>query len=834
MRLAWRLLRSDLRHGELWLLFFALVLAVAATTSLRFLSASLDQGLQRQAASLLAADLVLSSSRPLRQDVMDDSRQRGLLGTAVIEFSSMVQHGERFQLAAVKAVAPAYPLRGELLARRGGNPLSPATRVQPGEIWLDDRLAQLLDVGPGDRVRLGELDLVVTAILVQEPDRAGNVAAFAPRALMHLDDVPGAGVIQPGSRVQYRWLMAGDSAAVAAQQRALDNRLAIGERLLDIRRGRPEIGTPLSRALDTLSLAAMLTVVLSGLAVALAAGRHVRRQTDAVALMRCLGASRQELKRLYGMQLFVIWLAALLLGGGLGALASALLFQVLQGLLPDIGQVFAWQAPLLTGMATASLTLVGFALPALLNLLQVSPLRVLRRDLLPMPPRLWLITALAMAALGLLLWLETGNARLSIGVLVAGSLLALLLALLLRSLLALLRRHGQERPLPSAVQGLRELWRHPAAATTQIMALALGMAAMLLVTHISSSLLDSWQNRLPADAPNQFALGIADDERDAVLDTLAGAGIARPALYPVIRGRLVAINDEPVQTRISKESSDEDARSSEESLNRELNLTVSDRLPAGNRLIAGRWWENDIASQAIHPVSVESRLAERLGLSLGDRLRFSLAEGDVQARVSSLREVDWDSFQPNFYMVFPPAALAGFPASYLTGFHVRDDQRQVLNTLVNDFPALVLIDVQALMQQVRSLLAQVSLAIRVVLSFVLVAGVLVLLACLAASLDQRREEAALLRALGASQRELARRLISELAMLGLLAGMLAAGLATAVAVIVQTQVLDMPAQADPLLWLLTPLAGSVLAMLAGWLGMRRIWTTPPARVLRGE
>lgn len=824
MKLAWRLLSRDIRAGEIWLLLTALILAVAATTSLRFFSASLEQGLTRQAASLLGADLVLDSSRPLRPEVLEEASKHGLQQATVTEFSSMIQFKDEFQLAAVKAVSAGYPLRGELQARRDKTQLPAGSLPATGTLWLDERLFGLLAIGLDDEVQLGDIRLRVAAVLTSEPDRAGNFSAFAPRALINVADVEAAGLIQPGSRVKYRLLLAGPAKAVADFNDKLKPKLAIGERLQDVASGRSEVGTPLARASDYLSIAAIAAVILSGLAVALAARRHAERHYDTMALMRCLGASRRRVQDIYLRQLGLIWAVAIVLGAGLGALASQLLFQLLDSMLPTAELDFAWQRPLLTGIVTATLTLLGFALPALIGLFRVSPLRVIRRELAPNSPGLIAVTALALSALAGLLMLETGRWQLTLLLVVGGSVLAFLLTIILRSVFVLLRNTFAERSLPNALLGLRELWRQPQVSTLQTLALSIGMTAMLLVTSVRGELITAWQSKLPANAPNQFALGIDAHDTAEFRQTLADAGITIDALYPVIRGRLTAINGEPVVTAVTK-----DQEPNLEALNRELNLTVSDTLPLGNELLEGEWANPSSAPWA---VSIESKLAEKLGVGLGDRLMFTLAEGDVEATVSSLRKVDWDSFQPNFYMVFPPAALADFPATYLTAFHVPSGNRDVLNTLLQRFPTVVLIDVDAIMTQVRKLLDDVSRAIEFVLLFVLAAGVLVLLACIAAGQDQRRQEAALLRALGASRRQLLQRGLSEMILLGGMAGLLAVVLTELLAAALYITLLELPPTWHGELWLITPLLGAALTGLAGMAATRKVWRTAPAIVLR--
>ncbi|MFN3586473.1 MAG: ABC transporter permease, partial [Moraxellaceae bacterium] len=689
-----------------------------------------------------------------------------------------------------------------------------------GTVWLDERLAGLLAAQPGSTVVIGEKTLQVAGLLTFEPDRGGNFSAFSPRALMALDDVAATGVIQPGSRLQYRLLISGNEAAVADFRARITPRLAVGERILDVSAGRPELANPLQRASDYLSLAAIAAVLLAGLAVAVTARRFAARHFDTQALLRCLGASRAMALRQLLIELLLTWALAIVIGAVLGALAAQLISVLLGELLPAGLPALSLWRPLATGVATATLTLAGFALPSLFALGNVTPLRVLRRDLAPPALAQHVVLLLALLALFVLLAVETGRLVLTaIVVGGGGSLLWLLHRLLMQ---ALARLHGRQHPL------LATLRRQPAETATQLLGLTLGLTALLLVFSLRGELLDAWQSKLPAGAPNQFAIGIAPDDLQAFNNALESLDIAPQALYPVVRGRLTAINGDTVQRAVTKEN-DEDAER-DNALNRELNLTWSDALPAGNILKAGTWWQ--AAAMQDNPVSVETRLAKRLGLKLGDRLTFTLAEGEFTATVSSLRDVDWDSFQPNFYFVFPNGVIDHFPASYLTSFHVGELARSQLNTLVRQFPTVVFIDVAAVMAEVRQLLDQVSLAVEAVLLLVLAAGLLVIAAHVAASLDVRRYEAALLRVVGASQSLLMRRLVGEFLMLGALAGLLAALLTEILAAVMHVYVLELPAVFHAMLWWQAPLAGGLLVAATGLLGARRVWQASPLLTLR--
>lgn len=823
---SWRWFWRDLRRGELTLLLIALVLAVAATTSLRFFSSGLEKRLQQDAARLLAGDLVIRRSRPLPADFVAAARHQKLAITDTLEFSSILVNTGEFQLASVKAVGAGYPLRGEMrvLAAPSATVVKEHPRdvithriPEPGTLWLDQRLVVLLKATMGDSIQLGEKHFRLTRIMTYEPGQSG-FPGFSPRALMNIGDVAATGIIQPGSRLHYQLLVSGPKSGIDSYRRWIKPRLDASMRLLDAHEGRPEISTPLARSQSYFSLATIVAVILSGLAIMSSARRFAEHHFDTLALMRCMGASRREsLQWLLG-EILWLWLFAILLGSALGLLAAQLLSYFLDGLLPGGTPLLAVARPLFTGIATATLTLAGFALPALAELGRVTPLRVLRRELLP--PSWSLIATMAFAGLALmvLLMLETGQPVLTLIVMAGGSVL---LALAHGSLVRLLQKSRPHFTHPAVLAIVRD----PRASSMQILGLALGLTALLMVVSLRDELMEAWLKKIPADAPNQFALNIAPDERAPLLDFLHQNQVRASMPFAIVRARLTRINAKPVQTTVSKEKETD----RDESLNRELNLTWSARLPVGNKLVSGQWWP---ASSAVTPVSVEEKLADRLGLKLGDTLTFTLAEGELEATVTSVRHVDWDSFQPNFYFVFPPATLDAFPASYLTSFHLPAEKREVLNALVRQFPTVVLIDVASIMNQVKQIMDQLARAMAAVLVFVLAGGVLVLWAQVMASLDARRFEAALLRVVGISRRQLQQRLLGEFLLLGAWAGIIAAALNEILAAVIYWKILELPPALHPALWWQAPLAGTLLVVMTGLLGARQVWAASPMLVLR--
>ncbi|OWK44065.1 FtsX-like permease family protein [Pseudomonas oleovorans subsp. oleovorans] len=821
--LAARQLLRDARAGELRVLFFALLVAVAASSAIGYFGARLNDAMLLRASEFLAADLRLSGSSPASQEQIDAGLKLGLDHAQAVEFSSVVAAADGIQLASVKAANSRYPLRGEL--RSAAEPYAPeeaGSGPRPGEAWAEARLMVALNLKIGDELEIGAKTLRLSRVLTYDPDTAGDFYSLTPRVLMHLDDLAATEVVQPGSRVRFRELWRGDADTLAAYRQAVEAGLEPNQRLDDARDGNRQVGGALGRAERYLNLASLAAVLLAGVAVALSSARFAARRFDASALLRCLGLSRREALALFGLQLALLGLVACVIGALLGWAGQHALFYLLRGLIPDdLPPANLW--PALAGMATGLVALAGFALPPLAALGRVPPLRVLRRDMLPLPASSWLVYGAALIALGLIMWRLSLDLRLTLALLGGGLLAALLLGSLLLLGLQSLRRLLQRAALPWRL-GLGQLLRHPLAAAGQSLAFGLILLAMALIALLRGELLDTWQDQLPEDAPNHFALNVLPAERDAFAARLAELSPHPAPLYPVVPGRLIMINGEPVRQLVTKESRGERA------IQRDLSLTWAEDLPSDNLITAGNWWGAAHASE-LPGVSVESELAESLQLKLGDQLRFNVGGIERDAQVTSLRQVDWDSFQPNFYMIFEPQTLQDLPATYLTSFYLPPGQDAELVALSRAFPSVTLLQVDALLAQLRSILAQVTLAIEYVLLFVLAAGITVLLAGLQATLDERIRQGALLRALGAERKLLISARRAEFGLLGAAAGLLAALGCELVSFLLYRYAFDMSWQPHPWL-LLLPLIGALLIGLAGVLGTRRALNASPLSVLR--
>jgi putative ABC transport system permease protein len=850
LRLSARGLLRDLRASDVRALFIALALAVAASTMIGFFLDRLDRGLTRQAGQLLGGDLVLEQSRPFGDELRRTLEQAGLELSDQTGMVTMVSFDDAFHPASLKVVDGRYPLYGEVQVDLGQGVEAVSHGPGAGEAWLAPRLALLLDAELGDRVQVGENELTISGLIEREPDQSGGFANFNPRLMMHADDLAASNLVQAGSRVSHTLLGAGEPAALDALAPRLRELAREGVAVRDVRHDRPQLGNALERAEKYLSLAGLAAVLLAGVAVAMATRRYVDRHLDTAALLRCFGATQRELTRLFALQLLWLALAASALGAVLGLVGQAALLHLLTAFLP-LELPPPGMLPLALGVLTALAVLVGFAGPTLLRLKRVSALKVLRRELDPLPVAAWLVVAVASLVFGGLLWLYSGDLALAVALLAGGLVMLIVLwglgALLLGGVLRLTARlpqgSGSGAELSQALRlGGRQLARRRSASLGQLLAFAVTFFAMAMIALVRGDLLTTWQAQLPDDTPNYFAINIQPAERDAFIDTLEDAADDRTALYPMVRGRITAINGQPPRDTVPPEARGDN------SLRRELNLTWQAQLPEGNRLVAGQWFDAladksmgegdsgwfgavETHQQPRVPISLEDGLAARLGLSLGDTLTFTIGGEEIVGELASLRDLDWDSFRPNFFVIFPPEVLEGFGHSYITAFHLDAGQGDTLRRLVREFPGVSLLNIDAILAQVRDVLTQVTRAVELVLAFVLLAGVSVLYAALTASRPMRAHESGLLRVFGAGNRLISRVQGAEFAILGLASGLMGALLAELATAGIYVAWFDLTPRLHPWLWLLLPLGGALLIGAIGHLLSRNLRRQAPAASL---
>ncbi len=813
----------DWRSGETRLLAAALALTVAAVTAVGFFTDRVSQALHRQGNELIAADLVVESSQPPAAELRHKASELGLRSADTLEFPSVVLTAEAPQLVEVKAVSEAYPLRGELRVRA-----SPSTEETPlalgpqtREVWVEPRLLLLLGAAVGDKLRLGEAEFSIGQALSYEPDRGGGLFQLAPRVLLPIAALAETGLITPASRVRYRLLLAGDATAVERYRDWLQPRLSPGVRLIDPQEARPEFGAAIDRASRFLSLATLVTLLVAGAAIALASRRLVERQTDAVAIMRCLGAPRRLLLQVFLLRLLLFSLIAGLAGCLLGFLAQF-------GLASLVGHWFAERLPppsakpLVVGLGVGLITLLGFAAPPLLHLARVPPLRALRRDLGTPPASEWVAVLIASTALlGLIYW-QAGDRELAV-TLMLGVAATLGLLGLLGYLLVLGAAWLQPRTSGVARLGLATLARRRGGTLLQILGFGVGILALLLLAIVRVDLLRTWQQSLPADAPNRFLVNIQPDQIQPLREFLAEQGVAGAEIMPMIRGRLLRVNEREVRP---EDYADPRA---ERLAAREFNLSWATLLQNDNRILAGEWWgERPAPAPAF---SVEKGLAETLGIRLGDRLTFSVVGTEISAPVTSLRTVQWDSFNVNFFVVGTPGLLAGLPATSITSFYLPPSRDAVTAKLIREFPNLTLLDVDAIMRQVRTLVDRGVLAVEYVFLFTVLAGVLVMVAGIHTHFEERMASIGTLRTLGARRNRLLVAVAVEFTALGLLSGLLASLFAEATGEVLARQLFGLAFELNPLLWVAGVLGSAVAVGLTGTLAVYPLLSRPPLRAL---
>jgi putative ABC transport system permease protein len=818
LRLAARMLRA----GELNLLVAAIALAVAAMATVGLFSDRARLAMEREANRLLGADLVLRWTRPIPAELEQAAHARGLSAVSTLAFRSMVVRADTSLLGEITAVDPGYPLRGttRIASSRGGADEIPRSIPASGTVWADERLFSQLNAQVGDRIALGTKTFTLAAVLTQDPSLTLSVFGMGPRLVMAGADVAATGLMAPGSRAVHRVLIAGERQAVEAYRAWAMPRLPAGTRLEGVRDARPEVRAALERSERFMSLAALVAVALAAVAVMLATRRYHERQLEVCAMLRCLGAGEWRVFRLQLVQLLAVGVAASVAGCAVGYAGQTALGSWLGSLVGiDLPQPSLGAAARATALGIV--LLAAFGLPPLFSLRKVSALRVLRRE--AGGPGIAGVGAYAFGiacVAGLVLW-HAGDLRLGTYVLLGClATVAAAAALTWSSLRALgaVRSGGAV----SWRYGIASLRRRSAATVWQVVALALGLTALLTLTLIRSDLLAAWQANLPADAPNRFLINIQPDQVGAVQELLASRLGYRPEVYPTVRGRLVAVNGEPVDP--SAYGDDRARRLAE----REFNLGWGDRLPAHNRITAGRWH----GANGGPGLSVEEGIARTLHLELGDRLTYDVAGVRFDAPVTSLREVEWDSFRVNFFVIASPELLASHPATHITSFHLPPNDNGVMNALVQRFPNVIVIDVASLVTQVQAMIGQVSRAISFVFVFTLAAGVLVLYAGIVATHDERVREVAIMRTLGANRRQVARAHATEFALIGAMAGVFAAAGASALGYTVAAKVLNLPYQFDPLVWLIGFVVGVAGVLTAGMLFTRRVLATPPLTSLR--
>lgn len=822
--LSWRFLQRDWRSGELWLLVSALLLAVSVSTAIAVFSDRLQVALGRQVAEVMGGDVVIRSPYPVDKAILYAAEERNVASSTVIEFPSVVMAMDKMQMVSVKGVDNSYPLRGHIrtAAEPEGEDAITTDTPKPGTVWLEPRLFTLLDVEIGGQLMLGNRWLTIERAITLETDRGGDFYSLSPRVMFNLADLASTEIVQPGSRVNWKVLFAGELNDVDNFSQWATPQLKEHEKLEGANDSSRQLRHSVERLRQFLGLASIAAMLLAGVAIAMASQRFAQRRFDNVAVMRCLGAHRNDALTVLLGELLLLAIIIAPLGALLGWLLQEGVVQLLHGILPAWMPQARW-LPLAVGSFTGVMTLLGFGLAPLLQLHDVSPLRVLKRDMSPTPASSWLVYTLSLGSVFLLLWYHTGEAVMALILAATSALMLLLISAAIQLGLRYIEQRGRIQQLPVyARTGVKRIVQGRGKTAAQLLSFTLTFIAMAVVLILRTDLISRWQQQMPDDMHNFFAMNIQTHQLDSYQQVLDEYGIDHGYIYPMVRGRLVQINGTPAQDAVPADEKDS------HTLNRELNMTWSAELPEGNRVVDGEWWPEG----ATQGVSVEQELAERFALSVGDTLTFNIGGVMVTQPILSIRSLQWESFRPNFFMVFAPSVLDDFSATWLNSFKLEQEDKWVLGSIVRELPTVTLLDFDAIIQQVQTMLGQSTVAVEAMLAALLVAGLLVMVAVIESSIDERLQEGALIRSLGGSKRQLLLMQIGEFVLFGLLSGLLAAAGAELCSYLLSGFVFEMAWQPVWWVWYALPLSGAFVLGGVGWLGIRRVINQSPMTVLK--
>ncbi|WP_026374543.1 ABC transporter permease [Aestuariibacter salexigens] len=829
--LAWRLFKHEARRGELTIILFAIVLSVAAVLSLSLFSERLQAALTDRTAQFLAADRTLYSDDPIDPAWLSKAEAMGLAHAHQVSTRSMAFGEQQMSLTDLRAVNLDYPLKGAV--KVAPEPFATASETselpQIGEAWIDSRLFQLLDVRLGDSIEIGDANFSVARVLGEIPDAGFSVFATDPIVLIRQEDVEATNVIGPGSRVNFKYYFAGDSSALNAYYDWLEPQL--DDEIHNWRSVEDDdspIGRSVGRAEQYFLLASLLAIILAAVSIAVAAQRYSQRHYDPVAIMKTLGASRQMVQRIYLLQITFITLLGIVIGAALGVAIQQVVVWAIADQVDVSMDMWHWR-PLIIAVFTGTVCAVLFSLYPLLKLFTVPPLRVLRRDLgAGLSSRMIQFLA-AGSAIFLLMWAYSQNLKISAILFVSGIVLVASLLVVTHGLIALGRKLGQGRMGPWQLAWAR-IRRRALDNSVQLISFSVTIMLLLVVLVMRNDMIKQWRDQLPEGTPNYFLINITETQKPQLQQHFAKNDVESDKFYPVVRGRFVAINDERIRTNVTKED-EEDSNEGRQGLGREANLTWSLELQDQNVVVEGEWLTAWQPGQP-YPVSVEKEAAQRMDIKLGDVLTFNIGSEVVSTTVTSLRDVNWQTMQPNFFFVLHPEAMKAFSPTYITSFHLAEERKPEITALMQPFASVTLFDVDARINQLRDVVEQVSMAVEFILVLVLAAGSLVLIAQVQASMDERQQELAILRTLGAKGTLIRLSVIYEFLIVGIVAGLMAALTNELSLYLLQSQVFQMNGSLHPEYWLIAPAVGAVIVGVLGALGCWRLLKLNTSQLLR--
>ena len=830
--LAWRLFRHEARRGELTIILAAIILSVAAVLSLSLFSERLQGALTERSASFLAADRQLQARQPLDDNWMAAARSQSLATAAQAQTRSMVFSKGKMSLTDLRAINGDYPLKGAItVADKPFGTAAPTTEVpEPGQAWIDSRLFQLLDIKLGDSIEIGDASFTVSRVLGQIPDAGFSLFSTDPLVLIRQTDLAKANITGPGSRVTYKAYFAGDNTSLEQYYEwlrpQLDDEI---HRWQSVEDDTSAIGKSVARAGQYFLLASLLAIVLAAVSIAVAAQRYSQRHFDPVAIMKTLGATQSMIRQVYTLQIFFISALGIIIGIAAGVAIQQAVVSALADKVEVSLAVWHWR-PVIIAVFTGVICAVLFSMYPLLRLFSIPPLRVLRRDMDATLSSKTLQFAVSGLAVFLLMWAYSQNLKISAILFASGVVLVAGLIAVTYGLIFIGRKLGSSKMGPWQLAWAR-IHRRAMDNSVQLISFSITIMLLLIVLVMRNDMVAQWQAQLPTGTPNYFLINITEEQKPDLNAHFAENDVRIEQFYPVVRGRFVAVNEERVSTEVTKEDDPQDDNG-RDGLGREANLTWSNTLQHENKIVAGSWHGDATASQDGYAVSVESDVADRLEIALGDTLTFNVGSEVVKARVTSFREVNWQTMQPNFFFVLSPAAMRDYTPTYITSFYLPTERKAGLTELLKPFPSITLFDVDARINQLRGIVEQVSLAVEFILVLVLIAGSLVLIAQVQASMDERQQELAILRTLGAKGRLIRASVIYEFVIIGVVAGFMAALANELSLYLLQTQLFNMTPSVHPEYWLIAPVTGALVVGTLGAIGCWRLLTLNTSDLLR--
>lgn len=829
--LAWVQAVSLWRAGALRVMVFALVLAVTAITAVGFFTQRVGSALNQQGGLLLGGDIAITADHPIPVKLEKTATEQRLQTVKTYEFPSMVIHGDDSQLAEIKAVGAGFPLRGDLTIGNTTSDIGKAGKVvksmpKVGEVWIEPRLAHLLDLEIGDALTVGEATFHVAAILLREPSRGGDMFSFAPRLMMNAADLPSTKLIQYGSRVKYQLLLAAEPQQIDRYFTETKAQLARGEKIEDVRNARPEIKAALDKAQQFLGLSAMVSVILAMVAMLLSSLPYIKQSLDTFALMRCFGASKNTVIQILAWQTMLIAFLSALAGGALGFLGQLGLAKLAGSLfvetLPTVSAM-----PVVVGVVASMAMMFAVVIPHAWQMRNLSTMNILRRETLIQPLSAQAKFMPAALVISIMIFWQAHDIKIASSTILAIVGLCVVIAGFSYVLVSLANRLLQVSPHSETINsirlGVQGIRRRFGLSTVQMIGFSMGLMVLMLLALIRHDLIRNWQASLPVDAPNRFIINIQPGQIDGINQFFKQANISNTTIFPMVRGRLVSKNGEAINT---VDWQDERAKKLAE---REFNLSWAAQMQSDNKLLQGRWWKQDEYGKPL--MSLEEGLAKTLNIKLGDKLKFDVAGNPLEVTVTSIRKVEWDTMRANFFAVTPPGLLDNYPANYISSFHLPVTADAPLNQLVKDYPNITVIDIAALMQQVRGIMQKMSDTIQYVFIFSLIAGIAVLYASLVATREERISEATLMRVFGASKKQVSIAYIAEFACIGIIAALVASFAANLLAYYVSVHILDIPFQFNIGLAGIILMISMLVIPLFAWFGLRGFLNVPPRQLL---